>query len=100
MFNTYIPKKNDIVDEALANFVNNYPNKDKMKILFLRESEGFYQFGQRKVHVKVEKNGKVLVRVGGGYISAAEFIETYTPVEVTKIHRQDVSNKLAHKIRS
>ena len=32
----YLPKQNDTIDEALANFLNNYPNQDKIKILFLR----------------------------------------------------------------
>ena len=42
---TYIPKRCDEVDEALANFINTFPNRDFIKILFLRESEGVYRFG-------------------------------------------------------
>lgn len=38
----YIPKKNDTIDKALANFINKYPEREKMNILFLRESEGVY----------------------------------------------------------
>ena len=41
----YIPKKGDIIEESLANFINMYPEQEKMKILFLRESEGVYRFG-------------------------------------------------------
>lgn len=38
----YIPKKSDNIDEVLANFINQYPERERMKILFLRESEGVY----------------------------------------------------------
>jgi hypothetical protein len=51
----YIPRKNDDVDEALGKFINEYPERDRMNILFLRESEGVYQFGQKRVYIKIEK---------------------------------------------
>ena len=38
----YIAKKNDPIDKALGNYVNKYPEKKKMNIMFLRESEGVY----------------------------------------------------------
>ena len=40
----------------MAEFINNYPERQKLKILFLRESEGVYQFGQRRVAVRVDKD--------------------------------------------
>ena len=40
----------------------------------MRESEGVYQFGSKRVAVKVEKDN-IKIRVGGGYMSVAEFIE-------------------------
>jgi hypothetical protein len=45
----------DAIDQKLGNFINNFPEKDKMKIMFLRESEGVYRFGQKRVYIKVEK---------------------------------------------
>ena len=42
--------------------------------MFMRESSGVYEFGQRKVMVKVD-GGKIQVRVGGGYLSIDEFID-------------------------
>jgi hypothetical protein len=45
-----------------------------MKIMFLRESEGVYQFGQKRIYIKIEKGHKILVRVGGGYMGIEEFI--------------------------
>ena len=56
-YSTYIPKKNDNVDSRLSDFINGRPENDHMKIMFLRESEGVYQFGQKRVYVKVEKGG-------------------------------------------
>lgn len=38
----YIPVKDDPVDKKLAEFINNYPDRNKLKIMFLRESEGVY----------------------------------------------------------
>lgn len=35
----------DRIDAQLTNYMNSYPERDKLKILFLRESEGVYQFG-------------------------------------------------------
>jgi hypothetical protein len=42
--------------------------------MFMRETEGVYEFGSRKVQVKVE-GGKILIRVGGGYLSVDEFLD-------------------------
>ena len=56
-----------------------------MKIMFLRESEGVYQFGQRRVHIKVEKGNQPLVRVGGGYMHVKQFVDEFTQQEVERI---------------
>ena len=70
----YIPIEKDEIDCALAKFINHYPEKEKMKIMFLRESEGVYRFGQRRVHIKIEKGNQVFVRVGGGFMHVRDFI--------------------------
>ena len=70
----YIAKKNDKVDKTLGNYLNKYPERDQMKIMFLRESEGVYQFGQKRVYIKIEKGDKIMVRVGGGFMHIDEFI--------------------------
>ena len=71
----YIPKKEDKIDKALANYINKLPEHTKMKIMFIRESEGVYKFGQRRVQIKIEKGDNILIRVGGGYITPDQFIE-------------------------
>ena len=70
----YIPVKEDQVDKRLAEFINNYPERAKLKIMFMRESEGVYQFGTKRVAVKVEGHG-IKIRVGGGYLSIDEFLD-------------------------
>ena len=70
----YIPVKDDAVDTKLAEYINQYPDKSKLKIMFMRESEGVYQFGSRRVMVKVDR-GKISIKVGGGYLSIDEFLD-------------------------
>ena len=38
----YIARKNDRTDAALSEYVNHYPERKKLQIMFLRESEGVY----------------------------------------------------------
>ena len=84
----YIPYKGDTIDYSLAEFINNYPDRNKLKVLFIRESEGVYEFGERKVGIRVDKN-KINVRVGGGYLSIDEFLDQYTPIELARQERRD-----------
>ena len=64
--------------------------------MFMRESEGIYQFGSRKVAVRVEQD-RITVRVGGGYISVEEFLEQYTPLELEKQDRKDPLDKFKQR---
>ena len=54
--------------------------------MFMRESEGVYQFGTKRIMVKVEKDN-IKIRVGGGFLSLDEFLDQYTPVELEKLER-------------
>ena len=47
----------------------------------MRESEGVYQFGTKRVSVRVDMD-RINIRVGGGYLSIDEFLDQYTPVEL------------------
>ena len=70
----YIPFKNDAIDQRMADFINNYPDRNKLKVMFMRDQEGVYDFGSKKVNVKIEKN-RIMIRVGGGYLSIDEFLD-------------------------
>ena len=73
--NIYIPVKEDLVDKRLSEFINNYPEKEKLTLMFLRDSPGVYLYGTRRINVKVEKAGTIKVRVGGGYLNINDFID-------------------------
>ena len=70
----YIPMKGDTVDRKLAEYINNFPDRSQLKIMFIRESAGVYEYGSKRVGVKVEGN-KIFVKVGGGFLSIDEFID-------------------------
>ena len=70
----YVPIKEDPVDQKMADFINNYPDRNKLKVMFMRDQEGVYDFGSKKVNVKIEKN-RIMIRVGGGYLSIDEFLD-------------------------
>ena len=70
----YIAHRHDPIDNALGNYLNSHPERDAMKIMFLRESEGVYKFGSKRVYVKIEKGEAIMVRVGGRYMHIDEFI--------------------------
>ena len=93
----YIPIKDDQTDRKLAEFINNYPERSKLKIMFMRESEGVYVFGSKRVAVKVEKDN-IKIRVGGGYLSIDEFLDQYTPVELEKLERKDPLKRFSEKV--
>ena len=93
----YIPVKSDTIDTKLAEYINNYPDRQKLKIMFMRESSGVYEFGQRRVHVKVEK-GKILIKVGGGFLSIDEFLDQYTPVELERLERKDPLKRFNERV--
>ena len=70
----YVPIRDDPVDMKVAEFINNYPDRNKLKIMFMRETEGVYEFGSKRINVRIEK-GKIVIRVGGGYMSIDEFLD-------------------------
>ena len=63
----------------------------------MRESEGIYQFGSKRVHVKIEKD-KINIRVGGGFLSIDEFLDQYTPGELDKMERNDPMKRFSDKL--
>ena len=70
----YVPMRDDPVDMKIAEFINNYPDRNKLKIMFMRSTPGVYEFGSKRINVRVEK-GRILIRVGGGYMSIDEFLD-------------------------
>ena len=100
--NFYIARKRDPIDQHLAKFLNTYPEREQLKILFLRESEGVYQFGSRRVYIKIEKGNKIVVRVGGGFMDIEKFITQYTKSEVEKIkyRPRNLTSRFKNKLKA
>ena len=65
--------------------------------MFMRESEGIYEFGSKRIAVKVDKD-KINIRVGGGYLSIDEFLDQYTPLELEKLKRKDYLRRFSEKV--
>ena len=63
----------------------------------MRESEGVYQFGSKRVAIKIEKDN-IKVRIGSGYISIDDFLDQYSSLEMEKIERKDPNKKFSEKI--
>jgi hypothetical protein len=74
----------DSVDEMLANVVN----IKSCDVPISRISEGNYIFGTKKIYAKI-MNNRLVVRVGGGYSSMEEFINTYAESERLRLQRMD-----------
>ncbi len=48
----YIPFHNDPIDKALADFLNSMNDPSRLVNMFVRESEGVYLFGNKKIYIK------------------------------------------------
>jgi uncharacterized coiled-coil DUF342 family protein len=77
---SYVAVKGDLIDEMLAQYIQNCPVPVK------RLGGGFYLFGLRKIYAKI-MNGKLVIRVGGGYMVIDKFIETYADQELQRLIR-------------
>ena len=69
---SYKPIKGDYVDQLLADWVNN----NSCPVPISRLGNGFYVFGSKKIYAKIMA-GKLVIRVGGGYMGIDEFMFYY-----------------------
>ena len=84
----YCPIVGDKIDKQLADIINNNERSsdsviNKAKMLFVREAEGVYTYCKKKVFMKNEQD-RLIIRVGGGYMSLEEFIDTFNPFQSWK----------------
>ena len=77
-------RKDDEVDQKLREIMI----KTRVPIKFIRVGEGLYIFGSKRVHVKI-LNGKLVIRIGGGYMYVEEFIKLYAHQELAKLKNKD-----------
>ena len=71
----------DDVDAMLAQYINIAGCPVPIK----RLGGGYYYFGTKKIFAKI-LNGKLVIRVGGGYMVIEEFIKTYAEQELLKVN--------------
>jgi myosin heavy subunit len=88
----YVALRDDPVDVALADYLA--VQEPPVPIKFNRQGGGNYLFGTKKIYIKFE-NGKLLVRVGGGFTGIDEFLKIYTPVELEKKDSPDASPRFS-----
>ena len=82
----YRPIKGDLIDELIAKHFNALRQPMPIK----RLGDGNYIFGTRKIFVKLI-SGRLVVRVGGGFMSIEEFLSQYADMEMNKV-RQMIEN--------
>ena len=82
----YKPVKGDAIDELFAYHLNLH----QLALPVQRVGPGKYMFGSKQILAKII-NGKLVIRVGGGYMSADEFIEQYGKIELLKMMKAQQS---------
>ena len=90
----YTPAKDDPVDTALAEYLN--ARAHPLLVPFQRQDQDLYLFGTRRIFMKLE-NGRITVRVGGGFTRIEEFIEVYTPLELERTNARLANSVLGPK---
>ena len=80
LLQAYQPIKGDYVDQLIADWIND----NSCPVPIQRIGNGFYMFGTKKIFAKVI-NGKLLIRVGGGYMGIDEFMFYYGAQELNKM---------------
>ena len=76
-------------------------NNFDLDVPMVRQSEGNYLFGSRKIYAKI-MNEKLVIRVGGGFMLIEEFLPTYGQQELDKINTtedQKISRAVEKGIR-
>lgn len=74
--------KGDLLDELIGKYIH----QANCPVPIIRLGNGYYIFGTRKIYAKI-MNGKLVIRVGGGYMVIEEFINTYAEHELTKMSK-------------
>lgn len=79
-----MPKVKVVKGDAVDEMMHFHLAKNNVSLKVVRTGPGKYLFGTKNIMAKVI-NGKLVIRVGGGYMGADEFIQTYGPMEMAKV---------------
>lgn len=72
--------KGDLLDQMLSHYIS----QAHCLVPIRKLGNGFYLFGTKKIYAKI-LNGKLVIRVGGGFMIIEEFIATYQDAELLKM---------------
>ena len=50
----YVAVSDDVIDRKIAEYINASNDPHRLTKLFIRERDGVYQFGSKRVYVKIE----------------------------------------------
>ena len=75
----YKPVPGDDVDQLFAQALQRIPH-----VQVTRLGAGNYLFGSKKIYCKI-LNGRLVVRVGGGYMAIEQFVDQYGQGEADKV---------------
>ncbi|CDW71306.1 gas2 domain containing protein [Stylonychia lemnae] len=79
----YVAIPGDEIDQQVAEYINKAQEQEPIPVKIQRIDNALYQFGSKKISIKVIKNS-LMVKLGGGYISLEDFIQTYGERELKK----------------
>eukprot|EP00347_Sterkiella_histriomuscorum_P007817 403347449 len=82
----YKAVKGDMVDELFADYINRLNCPVPIK----RLGNNQYTFGTKKIFAKII-NGKLVIRVGGGYMGIEEFMMYYGQQELQKLQKEEMA---------
>lgn len=74
--------KGDVLDQMISLYIN----QSNCPVPIRKIGNGFYLFGTKKIFAKI-LNGKLVIRVGGGFMIIEEFIATYADSEMNKVSK-------------
>lgn len=74
--------------------LSHYINQANCPVPIRKIGNGFYLFGTKKIYAKI-LNGKLVIRVGGGFMIIEEFIATYAETEMNKINKMSDDQLIA-----
>jgi hypothetical protein len=74
--------------------LSHYVNQANCPVPIRKVGNGFYLFGTKKIYAKI-LNGKLVIRVGGGFMIIEEFIATYADTEMNKISKMSDEQLIA-----
>uniref|UniRef100_A0A7S3FSI4 GAR domain-containing protein n=1 Tax=Strombidium rassoulzadegani TaxID=1082188 RepID=A0A7S3FSI4_9SPIT len=84
------PPKGDMLDQMLSHYIN----QANCPVPIRKLGNGFYLFGTKRIFAKI-LNGKLVIRVGGGFMIIEEFIATYADAEMNKIAKMSDQQLMA-----